>query len=66
MRDWASAAIETLEATRAEEGATPLRRFPLAGDDSVELFVEDESSRPTGSLKHGLARGLLVDALHRA
>ncbi|MCS7475671.1 PLP-dependent cysteine synthase family protein [Umezawaea endophytica] len=65
VSDWARAAIETLDATREAEGTTPLRRFPLPGDDSVGLFVKDESARPTGSLKHGLARGLLVDALHR-
>ncbi|ONI83572.1 hypothetical protein ALI22I_34390 [Saccharothrix sp. ALI-22-I] len=50
---WARAAIEALVTTRAEEQPTPLRRFPLPGDDSVGLFVKDESLRPTGSLKYG-------------
>lgn len=63
--EWARAAIEVLGASRMEEKPTPLRRFPLPGDGSVELFVKDESLRPTGSLKHGAARSLLVDALRR-
>ncbi|MEU4768688.1 pyridoxal-phosphate dependent enzyme [Actinosynnema sp. NPDC023794] len=65
MTEWARAAIASLEASRADEEPTPLRRFPLPGDGSVELFVKDESLRPTGSLKHGSARALLLDALRR-
>jgi cysteine synthase A len=60
---WVRAAIEALESTRAVELPTPLRRVSLPGDESVELFVKDESRRPTGSLKYGFARSLLVDAL---
>ncbi|NQE87845.1 pyridoxal-phosphate dependent enzyme [Nocardia terpenica] len=62
---WARSAVSLLRGTRAEEAATPLRRFPLPGDSSVELFVKDESVHPTGSLKHRFARSLLVDALER-
>ncbi|MFJ6672027.1 PLP-dependent cysteine synthase family protein [Actinosynnema sp. NPDC091369] len=65
MTEWARAAIGLLEASPAAEEPTPLRRFPLPGDGSVELFVKDESARPTGSLKHGFARALLLDALRR-
>nr|WP_083905300.1 pyridoxal-phosphate dependent enzyme [Nocardia transvalensis] len=40
-------------------------RYPLPGDSAVRLFVKDESRRPTGSVKYGLARGLLAEALRR-
>ncbi|MBU3060958.1 pyridoxal-phosphate dependent enzyme [Nocardia sp. NEAU-G5] len=54
-----------LSATRSADEPTPLWSFPLPGDSTVELFVKDESRRPTGSLKYGLARSLLADALRR-
>lgn len=60
---WAREAIALLAADRAAETATPLSRFPLPEDWPVALFVKDESARPTGSVKHGLARRLLVAAL---
>ncbi|GAA1269775.1 PLP-dependent cysteine synthase family protein [Saccharothrix xinjiangensis] len=62
---WVRDAIAVLTADRAAEVATPLRRFPLPDDWPVTLLLKDESARPTGSLKHGFARGLLLDALSR-
>ncbi|MBF6170781.1 pyridoxal-phosphate dependent enzyme [Nocardia blacklockiae] len=40
-------------------------RFPLPGDGAVSLLIKDESRRPTGSLKYGLARSLITDGLRR-
>jgi cysteine synthase A len=60
---WARDALALLAEDRAAEPATPLRRFPLPADWRIELFVKDETRRPTGSMKHGFARALLVDAL---
>ncbi|MEU8710252.1 pyridoxal-phosphate dependent enzyme [Streptomyces sp. NPDC048565] len=62
-RAWAGRAIELLLADRADEPPTPLRAFPLAGMPDAALYLKDESRRPTGSLKHGPARDLLLDAL---
>ncbi|MFE9822222.1 PLP-dependent cysteine synthase family protein [Streptomyces sp. NPDC005791] len=62
-RAWVSRAIELLLADRADEPPTPLRAFPLAGPPGAALYLKDESRRPTGSLKHGPARDLLLDAL---
>ncbi|MDL2077895.1 pyridoxal-phosphate dependent enzyme [Streptomyces sp. GXMU-J15] len=56
-------AIERLETDRAAEPPTPLREFPLAGPPGTALYLKDESRRPTGSLKHGPARDLLLGAL---
>lgn len=63
--EWARSALAVLSDTRSTEKPTPLWRFPLPGDSTIELFVKDESQRPTGSLKHGFARSLLADALRR-
>ncbi|MFE6338381.1 PLP-dependent cysteine synthase family protein [Streptomyces sp. NPDC057798] len=62
-RAWVGRAIELLLADRAAEPPTPLRQFPLAGPPGAALYLKDESRRPTGSLKHGPARDLLLDAL---
>jgi cysteine synthase A len=37
--------------------------FPLPGLPGIELYFKDESSHPTGSLKHRLARSLFLYAL---
>jgi cysteine synthase A len=63
--EWARGAIALLNSDQAAEMATPLRRFPLPDESPVELFLKDESLRPTGSMKHGFARSLLIDALSR-
>src|SRR6059036_459293 len=63
--EWARSALKTLERTRAGDRPTPLWELPLPGDSAVELFVKDESRRPTGSLKYGLARSLIADAIRR-
>ncbi|MFJ2816925.1 PLP-dependent cysteine synthase family protein [Streptomyces sp. NPDC087294] len=62
---WVSRAIDLLLADRAAEPPTPLRAFPLAGPPGTALYLKDESLRPSGSLKHGPARDLFLDALRR-
>ncbi|KAB8164683.1 pyridoxal-phosphate dependent enzyme [Streptomyces sp. 3MP-14] len=67
LTPWARWAIDLLVADRDAEARTPLRRFPLAapadGPPGPALYLKDESRRPTGSLKHGPARELLLTAL---
>jgi len=60
---WARRAVDRLLSGRAAEPPTPLRPFPLAGPPGAALYLKDESRRPTGSLKHGPARDLLIDDL---
>ncbi|WP_238011140.1 pyridoxal-phosphate dependent enzyme [Dactylosporangium sp. AC04546] len=57
-RDWATAALARL---REPEPPTPLRCYPLPFD--LELYLKDESQRPSGSLKHGIVRRLFEDAV---
>ena len=60
-RAWLDAAISRIEADFARSADTHLVALPTAGD--VDLFFKDESTHPSGSLKHRLARSLFLYAL---
>ncbi|MFC5181227.1 PLP-dependent cysteine synthase family protein [Actinomadura harenae] len=59
--------LRLLDADAADHKAVTgvLRRFPLPPEWGVDLYLLDESTHPTGSLKHRLARALFRDALRR-
>lgn len=66
-REWADHAIRLIEADARRSADTHLLRYPLprAWCDSVDLqlYLKDESTHITGSLKHRLARSLFLYAL---
>jgi cysteine synthase A len=62
-RHWVAEAIRALEADAARSADTHLHRVPLPAQWEVDLYVKDESTHPTGSLKHRLARSLFLYAL---
>jgi cysteine synthase A len=62
-RAWAREAIRIIEADFQRSADTHLIPLPLPGLRGVELYFKDESSHPTGSLKHRLARSLFLYAL---
>ncbi|UVJ43004.1 PLP-dependent cysteine synthase family protein [Pseudomonas sp. LS1212] len=62
-RQWAREAIRIIEADFQRSADTHLIPLPLAGFPEVEFYFKDESSHPTGSLKHRLARSLFLYAL---
>ncbi|AMB85544.1 cysteine synthase [Pseudomonas agarici] len=62
-RQWAREAIRIIEADFQRSADTHLIPLPLPGLPGVELYFKDESSHPTGSLKHRLARSLFLYAL---
>jgi cysteine synthase len=62
-RDWARNAIALVEADANRSADTHLLPFPLPVAWGVDLYLKDESSHPTGSLKHRLARSLFLYAL---
>jgi len=65
-RDWADEAIRRVEADANRSADTHLLTFPLPAvyaDAGLDLYVKDESTHPTGSLKHRLARSLFLYAL---
>ena len=62
-RDWARDAIALVEADANRSADTHLLPFPLPASWGIDLYLKDESSHPTGSLKHRLARSLFLYAL---
>ncbi|AHF69080.1 MULTISPECIES: PLP-dependent cysteine synthase family protein [Pseudomonas] len=62
-RPWSREAIRIIEADFQRSADTHLIPLPLPGLPGVELYFKDESSHPTGSLKHRLARSLFLYAL---
>jgi cysteine synthase A len=60
-RDWVAEAVRRIEADADRSADTHLHLLHLRGD--VDVYLKDESSHPTGSLKHRLARSLVLYGL---
>ncbi|MEW1962471.1 PLP-dependent cysteine synthase family protein [Microbacterium sp. NPDC077644] len=63
MTSWTSSAIALLEADANRSADTHLHVFPLPAEWGIDLYLKDESVHPTGSLKHRLARSLVLYGL---
>ena len=63
MNSWVAAAIRKIEADYQRSADTHLVRLEIPSLDGVDLYLKDESTHPTGSLKHRLARSLFLYAL---
>ncbi|MEU6268892.1 PLP-dependent cysteine synthase family protein [Saccharopolyspora shandongensis] len=61
--DWTSEAVRIIEADANRSADTHLLRFPLPAEWGIDLYLKDESTHPTGSLKHRLARSLFLYAI---
>ena len=62
-RAWVARSVRLIEADTQRSADTHLLRFPLPAVPGIELYLKDESTHPTGSLKHRLARSLFLYAL---
>ena len=66
-RGWVDEAIRLLQADARRSADTHLLRYPLPSAWSatvdVALYLKDESTHITGSLKHRLARSLFLYGL---
>lgn len=62
-RAWQDWAIGRIEADFNRSTDTQLRHLPLPALPDISLYLKDESSHPTGSLKHRLARSLFLHAI---
>jgi len=62
-REWTRHAVKVVEADFNRSADTHLIPLPLPGFPGIDLYLKDESSHPTGSLKHRLARSLFLYAL---
>ncbi|MBY0611870.1 MAG: PLP-dependent cysteine synthase family protein [Beijerinckiaceae bacterium] len=62
-RDWVFDAVARIEADYNRSADTHLIRIDLPSAPGITLYLKDESSHPTGSLKHRLARSLFLYGL---
>ncbi len=62
-RDWVASAVARIEADFNRSADTHLIPMALPAYPDVQVYFKDESSHPTGSLKHRLARSLFLYAL---
>lgn len=62
-RRWLTRALSLMDAEAARSADTHLLQVPLDGQPGIDLYVKDESTHPTGSLKHRLARSLFLYGL---
>ncbi|KRA98263.1 cysteine synthase [Devosia sp. Root685] len=60
---WTSRAIRTLDADAQRSADSHLIPLALPGFPEVDFYFKDESCHPTGSLKHRLARSLILYGL---
>lgn len=60
---WVSLAIKEINADIQRSADTHLIRLPLPAYPGVWLYLKDESTHPSGSLKHRLARSLFLYGL---
>jgi len=60
---WVKYAINEINADAQRSADTHLIRLALPGFPGIQLYLKDESTHPTGSLKHRLARSLFLYGL---
>jgi cysteine synthase A len=62
-RQWTNDAIQLINADFNRSADTHLIKLTLPCSPTVQLYLKDESTHPTGSLKHRLARSLFLYGL---
>ncbi len=63
MKSWVRESIRKIEADYHRSADTHLIRLDVPKLPGIDLYLKDESTHPTGSLKHRLARSLFLYAL---
>lgn len=63
MGKWVFEAIRKIEADNHRSADTHLFKLAIPRLNGVDVYLKDESTHPTGSLKHRLARSLFLYAL---
>lgn len=63
INSWVNHAISEINADYQRSADTHLIRLALPGFPGIQLYLKDESTHPTGSLKHRLARSLFLYGL---
>ncbi|WP_233282097.1 PLP-dependent cysteine synthase family protein [Pseudomonas mangiferae] len=63
MSAWIRHAVGTLSSDQLRSADTHLLKLDIPGLKGVDVYLKDESTHPTGSLKHRLARSLFLHAI---
>lgn len=63
QRQWVNQAIAQIKADYQRSADTHLIKLSIKAFPGVDIYFKDESTHPTGSLKHRLARSLFLYAL---
>lgn len=63
MRHWINTALGAINADYQRSADTHLIKLTLPKFAGIDVYLKDESTHPTGSLKHRLARSLFLYAL---
>jgi cysteine synthase A len=58
--EWARHALEIIQNDQRRSADTHLLRLDIPALEGIDLYLKDESTHPTGSLKHRLARSLFL------
>jgi len=61
--NWINNAVRKIEADYQRSADTHLIKLDLPSIDGIDIYLKDESTHPTGSLKHRLARSLFLYAI---
>lgn len=61
--NWINNAIRKIEADYQRSADTHLIKLDLPMLEGIDVYLKDESTHPTGSLKHRLARSLFLYAI---
>lgn len=59
-QEWVRNAVEILEGDARRSADTHLFRLRFAGLNGIDVYLKDESTHPTGSLKHRMGRALIM------
>lgn len=62
-KEWVYEAVSKIESEACRSSDTHLLKLQVPGFENIDLYFKDESSLPTGSLKHRLARSLFLYAI---
>lgn len=63
MSSWVAESISKISADYQRSADTHLIKLEALKIDGIDIYLKDESTHPTGSLKHRLARSLFLYAL---
>ncbi|MBC3953084.1 PLP-dependent cysteine synthase family protein [Pseudomonas folii] len=63
MHNWIRNAIKTLDCDQRRSADTHMLKLDVPALGDIDIYIKDESTHPSGSLKHRLARSLFLHAI---